>query len=89
MVAALGSQLVLVVGSDSSCQLWELSFVPLHWKQTGRCHPAGMLGCFTFRVMAVFLGPFTGEGASLLPLFLPGTNSDLCGHTWQCCSPGQ
>lgn len=28
VVTALGSQLVLVVGSDSSCQLWELSLVP-------------------------------------------------------------
>lgn len=56
VVAALGSQLVLVVGSDSSCQLWELSLVPLHCEQIGRCHPAGMLGCFAFRVMASFLG---------------------------------
>lgn len=77
MVTALGSQLVLVVGSDSSCQLWELSLSLFTVEQAGRWHSAGMLGCFTFRVMVVFLGPFSGEGASLLPLFLPGTDSDL------------
>lgn len=78
VVAALGSQLVLVVGSDSSCQLWELSLVPLHCEQIGRCHPAGMLGCFAFRVMAAFLGaPSPEREHRLLPLLLPGTNSDL------------
>lgn len=46
VVAALGSQLVLVVGPDSSCQLWELSFVPLHCganRELSPCWHAGLL----------------------------------------------
>lgn len=46
VVAALGPQLVLVVGSDCSCQLWELSFVPLHCganREMSPCWHAGLL----------------------------------------------
>lgn len=46
VVTALGSQLVLVVGSDSSCQLGELSLVPLHCganREMSPCWHAGLL----------------------------------------------
>lgn len=61
MAAAVGSQLTLVEGSDSSCWLQELSLVPLHLGANGEVSPPPhVLGYLTFRVMAALLEPPVG-----------------------------